>query len=159
MDLHHPPSSLTFSNLKKARQHKISPVSQCGSKRLERDNDSSSSLTSWLDTYYTVGANVTIAGYLDFCHYTAERCGDDIKEELNKFCREKYINNCHLFGTDLVVNCLLNDYHFPCGIVATLQDNVDWFTRHLQSGYAGASAFGDEDGGDEEDPDEESEDE
>ena len=87
---------------------------------------------------------MTITQYLKFCHYTANLCGENIKEELKKFCKEQYINNYHLFGTDLVVNSLLNDYHFPCGLVVSLRDNIEQFTIHLQAQSTGGSHLGNE---------------
>ena len=79
--------------------------------------------------YYELGTEVTISKYIEFCHFRKEDCWDDIK----KFCEEQFINNYHLFGTDLVVNSLLNEYNLPTGLVASLQDNVDHFTQHLKA--------------------------
>ncbi|EFP81945.1 uncharacterized protein PGTG_08194 [Puccinia graminis f. sp. tritici CRL 75-36-700-3] len=49
------------------------------------------------------------------------------------FCNEQYVKNYQIFTTNLVVNSLVNDYHFPVGLVASLRENVPRFTAHLRA--------------------------
>jgi hypothetical protein len=69
-----------------------------------------------------------MAQYLEFCGFKDFEFDDHIA----RFCNEQYINSYHLFAASLVVNSLLNKYEMPCGLVASLCDNVDCFTEHLK---------------------------
>ncbi|KNZ61362.1 hypothetical protein VP01_1411g4 [Puccinia sorghi] len=134
VNLTHPPSTLNYCNLKKRKERESFSRSNDHEDQLhirckQCKHQTSKQLEKKLDTYYDVGADVTIKEYIEFCQYDPSTCYD----ALNTFCKEQFINNYHLFGTDLVVNCLLNDYNVPCGLVASLRDNVDCFTEYLQS--------------------------
>jgi hypothetical protein len=82
-----------------------------------------------LNEYYRLGKDVTLSEYIKFCEYAPDTC----YEQISRFCHEQFINNYHLFATDLVVHSLLNEYQFPRGLVASLCDNVKRFTEHLKT--------------------------
>ncbi|EFP76798.1 uncharacterized protein PGTG_02259 [Puccinia graminis f. sp. tritici CRL 75-36-700-3] len=76
-----------------------------------------------------LGKDVALSKYIKFCEYTPDTC----YKELSRFFHKQFINNNHLFATNLDVHSLLNKYQFPCGLVVSLRDNVKRFTGHLKA--------------------------
>ncbi|KAI9617851.1 hypothetical protein H4Q26_012715 [Puccinia striiformis f. sp. tritici PST-130] len=117
VDVDHPPSTLTYRNLKKRKNNSPpSPAPQpdphcTGSVPWERR----------LDEYYSLGKNASLPQYIEFCQYPPKIC----LEELKKFCVDQFINNYHQFGDDLVVDSLINEYHCPRGLAVSLRNNFD----------------------------------
>ncbi|KAA1138099.1 hypothetical protein PGTUg99_030868 [Puccinia graminis f. sp. tritici] len=117
VDLHHPPSSLRYQKIKNHNNRRDSP-------RPPTNNREHSP-----NPIFSTRNDTTLDEYLDFCHFPRDRWF----KALQDFCNEQYVKNYQIFTTNLVVNSLVNDYHFPVGLVASLRENVPRFTANLRA--------------------------